>query len=174
MVAAVDVIQTNIADVNLAGVSPAVAAEHLVGLRRHDPDNPTQGLLLFLVQLDATAVTNIQAGELEADITVRGGGRPLSTSGIRLASGGTTTETTVGRLLNSRSNSELAGAGNASAFTGAVARLPSGLSLNTRVNTALATAIRLNSISPTWEHWGGLFGQDFSDAFTVTVKWTPA
>lgn len=173
MVAKIDVVTNNITDVPLSG-QPTVVAENLVGLRRHDPDDPTKGLMLFLVLLDPVSAVNIHAGELEADIVVRSGGRPKSTSGIVLAAGGSTTETTVGRLLNSQSQSEFAGAGNASAFTGTVETLPSGLSLNTRVNTGLATAIRLNSQAQTWEHWGGLYGQDFSDAIGVDLFWTSA
>lgn len=172
MVAAVDVVMNDIADVSMAGQA-GVSFVELVGLRRHDPDDASNGLILILAKLDPSAAVNIQAGEMEADITTRGGGRPLSTSGITLGGGDPTTETSVGRLLNSANLNEFNRAGNATSFPGTVGTLPSGLTLATMVNTALATAIRLTSGAATWEHWGGLFGQDFSDNFTMTVKWTP-
>ena len=174
MVASIDIFRNNITDVNMAGVNPVVQAEDLVVIRRHDPDKAQEGLLLFLVQLDATQVANIGAGTLTASIVSREGGRSTPTSTIVLNPNNHTTETSVGRLLNSQTQGEFAREGNANKFAGAVNDpWPTGLSLDTMVNTAIVASIRLNSISPTWEHWGGLFGQDFSDIFPVSFQWTP-
>ena len=176
MVAAVEVFRNNITDVALSGqAGPAVQAEDLVLLRRHDPDNPTDGLILAVVQLDPSAVGSMEDGQLKIRVGNRSGGGPTPSDTITLDA--TTTGPLNPRLavlLGSRSQAELDGNGGP-AFAGAIGALPAGLTLNTtfeRYNQG--NEITFSNDAPLWVFWGGIYGQDFSDAFDVTYAWQAA
>ena len=175
MVAAVTVATNNIADVALAAQSsPGVAGEYLCTLRRHDPDNPTDGLLIHLVQLDPTAAGSMESGRLETAISARTGSGPESTTQVALGEASSAASSpTLARLLASRSASELLGTGGPADFAGDVGQLPPGLTLQTtfEVYTRGAREITFSNGNPIWVIWGALYGQDFADGITTRFEW---
>lgn len=175
MVAAVTVFTNDITDVFLSGQSsPSVQAENLCVLRRHDPDDPTDGLLLMLTLLDPSGVGTMDSGTFTAGLSDRSGGGPLSRAERDLDDRTGRSNPTLAQLLGSRSISEMRQSGGP-AFTGSIESLPSGLTLQTVFdNDGVDYEVRFQTANPVWKIWGYLYGQDFADSFNVDFQWQAA
>ena len=174
MVAAVTVFTNNIVDVNLNGVAPVVQAENLCVLRRHDPDDPTDGLTLYLALLDPAVATMIEGGLIQAAISNRTGTGPDSPSSFQLGADAPRHAATLARLLSSATVTQLISTGGAADFAGDVGVLPAGLTLQSVIPVdTVPHEIAFSNANAIWKFWGASFGQDFSDQFDVEFVWRP-
>ena len=104
MVARLTVVSSDITDQDLVSVDPAVNAQYIALVRRHDPEaaEVANGLVVYLVYLDAAANEIVSAGEVEVTMGNRSAmGRANVNSDFTLSEqmdAGSTP--TLGRILN--------------------------------------------------------------------------
>lgn len=174
MVARVTYRGQNIADQDFPGVAPPNVPEalHLGLFRRHDNEAPNSGLILAVLEASADMVRSLSEGKLIISVGSRTGtGRPTPDRVILLGEGtaaGTTP--TVAALLGSTSQAQLITTGNQAEPYGGVVLgddLPANLTLSTSLET-YSQAWQLNfTDTPMWLYWGGIWGGNWDDDFTV-------
>ena len=175
--------RTDIADTNLNAVDPAVRADDLVVLRRHDTEAPNTDLLLALALLTPVngQAQSITTGTMRLTFANRGiGGRPETVDSNALSSRAEAARNiSVGVLLGSTSDAELNSFGNVSAArtsdTIVGDALPSSLDLTTEISMYASGLHQINiSAAGSWVWWAGVYGQPMDDAFDQIWTWIPA
>ena len=172
--------RTDITDVALNAINPAVQARDLVVLRRHDTEAPNTDLLLALAFLvpGNNAIRTINTGSMRLAFSNRGiGGRPetVVTTNLSPQQGAANTPS-VGALLASTSAAELNTTGRTPAIAQGIVgdALPASLTLATLISTYSRGHQIDIAAAGSWVWWAGVYGQNMSDAFDQLWTWIPA
>lgn len=169
MAIVVDSTDLDVGNRELNGNFPG-AFDRAIVVRKHDTENPTKGLLIFLAKIVPTQTGvgfSVTAGVNDIKIFDASSGRADATRTKTNDRSIASFSPTLGQLIASQSLSELLGAGRTPAYAGEVnGGLLGGLSLSTELaNDAGPHAWPIDGTTGTWVVWGVFFGSDFTDSF---------